>query len=237
MGVPINLTNKRFGSLVVIEKHGHDKHGSVMWLCKCDCGGSAITTTSHLMSGHTKSCGCGQRLAIMKTSYVHGGTHDRLYATWNNIKRRCYAEKQPSYKDYGGRGIKMCDEWRYNYEAFKTWAYSHGYDDSAKPHGCSIDRIDVNGDYCPENCRWVGNIEQANNKRDNRMLTVFGETLTMADAARKYGINYGTLNSRVNALHWSAEKALSVPVQNCGKRRFHPKDENSFFYKQETNDK
>ena len=171
----IDLTGQRFGRLVVLERaEDHvTKSGKKVkqWNCLCDCGNEKIVRHGELRNGHTKSCGCLHKEMAGAINRTHGlsAKHDRLYPLWKSIKYRCYNKNSKSYKDYGGRGIKMCDEWLNNPKAFCDWAINNGYKEDKTDKGVNvltIDRIDVNGDYCPENCRFVTNEVQARNKRD-----------------------------------------------------------------------
>lgn len=225
MGVVADIAGQKFNRLTAIEPVGRNKRNSVLWRCKCDCGNETITTVSHLRSGHTKSCGCLMRetsaINMHNITFKTGCSLERLYAVWIEMLLRCNNPANKAYKHYGGRGIKVCKEWQ-DYLVFKEWAYSHGYNENAKRHECSIDRIDVNGNYCPENCRWATNAEQSVNKQDTVYVELNGERMALSQAAEKLRMNYGTLNSRINKLHWPVEKALSTQVHDCGWRRHDP---------------
>lgn len=160
----IDIRGQRFGRLVAEEFVRVDPKRGVIWKCKCDCGNEIECPTKSLRSGHTKSCGCLKREEASNRKKKHGGTHTRLYNVWNGMRQRCNDPNHKSYKDYGGRGIKVCEEWD-DYENFRSWALENGYDANAKFGDCTLDRIDVYGDYCPKNCRWVDQKTQAQNKR------------------------------------------------------------------------
>lgn len=177
------------------------------WRVRCDCGKEYSICSNCFKSrgDYIKSCGClrGEHRKI------HNGKGTRLYEIWCNMKRRCYDKTNSHYHIYGGKGIKVCEEWLNDFKAFKLWAYSHGYDDTL-----TIDRIDNNSDYCPNNCRWATHLMQSNNTSRNHIITYNGETHTMAEWARIININYGTLRSRINDSRWSIEKALTTPLMH-----------------------
>lgn len=196
-----NLIGQRFGRLVVIGP-AESKNGKVRWLCRCDCGNLKIAYKQSLLAGATVSCGCKSiehAIEEGKKRLIHGETDSRLYKIWVNMRFRCRGEKHPGYKYYGDRGIKVCDEWNNNYSSFKEWALANGYRDSL-----TLDRIDVNRDYSPDNCRWATNTIQQRNKRNNHV--VLGKTIS--EWSEITGINRSTLYSRINHSGIPPEKAI-----------------------------
>ena len=200
-----DLTGKRFGRLVVIAATEERQHRKVVWKCKCDCGNESYANSGALLSGRTRSCGCLMHESRGKSRITHHKSKSRLYVLYNGIKARCLNPNNKAFKWYGGKGIKICDEWLNDFQAFYEWAMANGY---AK--GLTIDRIDSEKDYCPENCRWITIQEQQHNKKSNHYITCNGETHTMTEWAKKTGININTLSSRINKLHWTPEKALGM---------------------------
>lgn len=197
MGKIIDLTGQQFGKLTVIERvHRIDptiKHPATFWKCRCECGNEAVVRGGHLVSGHTKSCGCfGSEVRIQNGSISkHGMSGRRPYRIWTQMKTRCYNKSDEHFPDYGGRGITVCDEWKDSFESFCDWAMASGYSDDL-----TIERIDVNGNYCPENCRWATRKEQTVNRRSTLFLTYKGETKTLKEWSELTGINYQTIRYR-----------------------------------------
>ena len=182
----IDLTNQRFGKLTVIRLDGKDHRHECKWLCKCDCGNETVVYGSHLRKGNTVSCGC-----VMRSAHkTHGESKTRLYGIWQHMKSRCENPNVDHYYCYGGRGITYCDEWK-DFEVFKEWAVSNGYED-----GLTIDRIDVNGNYEPGNCRWESMTVQHKNTRKAIVLEHNGERHTLREWAKVLGIPKSTLQAR-----------------------------------------
>lgn len=187
----VDFTGMRFGRLTVISIVEKSKS---LWNCKCDCGSEIKLYTSQFL-GTTKSCGCLKREQpkwIAEKSTTHGMSKTRLYTTWAGMKERCLNPNDDCYNRYGGRGITVCDEWINSFENFRDWAYSSGYDDNSTAREQSIDRIDPNGNYCPENCRWVDFYTQQKNKENTWYINVNGEKITILDFCRAHNISTPT---------------------------------------------
>lgn len=159
-----DLTGEHFGRLTAIESISSIPERGVAWRCLCDCGNETIVYAKELRSGNTKSCGCLRNNNIAQVNKTHGKSHTRLYNVWAGMRQRCNDPEHKSYKNYGGRGISVCEEWN-DYEIFEKWAYENGYNPAADYSDCTLDRIDVNGNYSPQNCRWTDAKTQASNKR------------------------------------------------------------------------
>lgn len=208
----VDLTGKRFGRLVVLERsviNGNRKicKSGAMWRCLCDCGNIKDIPSGELTSGRTKSCGCLKH-DMMST---HEKSNTKIYKIYKGIISRCYCKTATGYKNYGGRGITVCDEWlgEHGFENFYEWSMNNGYYD-----GLSIDRINVNGNYEPSNCRWITMKQQLRNTRRCIQITYNGETHNLSEWAEILNMDYSLLNSRISKQKWSVEKAFTTPVLN-----------------------
>lgn len=188
----IDLTGQIFGRLTVIKRVINDSGGNCRWLCKCECGNIKEIVGTVLRDRRSTSCGCLHKEVVSKTMSTHKLTNTPLYRVYRSMKERCSNPHSEFYPIYGGRGITVCDDWRHYYLSFYNWANENGY-----RKGLSIERIDNNGNYCPENCKWATMKEQANNKRNNVLITYNNKVMSVTEAARLSGINHSTLNSRV----------------------------------------
>ena len=202
----IDLVGCRFGRLLVIKKYGHNGK-AVTWLCKCECGSEVIVRGDSLRKGATQSCGCIHREQLIDRNSTHGLCGQRLYNIWGCMVQRCYNSKTPCYDRYGGRGVTIYDEWRNNFQAFYDWAMTHGYKD-----GLTIDRIDNDEGYFPDNCRWITAKEQGNNRSTNRYLEFNGEKHTVSEWSELLGISTSCIDSRLRR-GWSIEKTLTEEIK------------------------
>lgn len=201
-------TGQKYGRLLVIKYLYTNKRKKAVWLCKCECGKYIEVPSDNLAIGNTKSCGClKHEIAINHYSNLnkqHRMKGTKIYSKWLWMKARCYKEHTHGYKNYGGRGIKVCDEWLHNFKNFYDWAINNGYSDDL-----TIERIDTNGDYEPSNCKWITNLEQQNNKRNNRFIEYKGEKHTIAEWSRITGINKNTILDRLNN-NWDTAEILGI---------------------------
>lgn len=204
-----DLTGKRFGMLTVLNRVDGDGKRT-FWKCQCDCGN--IVIRNHALLKHSKckipNCGCLNGRKVEKGhTFIHHMTNTRIYNAYKRMKARCYNKNNPDYKDYGERNICICKEWlgKNGFENFYKWSMKNGYSEKL-----SIDRIDVNGNYEPTNCRWADDVMQANNKRNNKIISYNGREQTIAQWAREYGMNYSMLYSRISR-GWSVKDALETP--------------------------
>lgn len=184
MGKKIDLTGQRFGRLVALRQDFSSKR--VKWFCRCDCGKIKSVQSTHLRSGKTTSCGCYQKEKVSKANFKHGYSKNSLYSRWKAIKQRCENPNNRRYKDYGARGISVCEAWK-NFQIFKEWALNNGYQENLE-----LDRIDNNKGYFPENCRWC---ETVTNNR-NRRITAKIEGTPLKDFAQQHNMTYGLVHTR-----------------------------------------
>lgn len=201
----IDLVGKKFNKLTVVERMENASNGAVRWKCLCDCGNYNIVRTANLKNGSVKSCGC--LLHDTKNKVIHGMSRTRIYNEWSGIKDRCTNPKSNSAHNYLQRGVKMCDEWKNDFTAFYKWALSSGYKDNL-----TIERKDVNGDYCPENCCWISLGEQAGNRRTNLSIEYNGKTQNLKEWCDELNLNYKRVHNRMSKLGYSFEEAITKPV-------------------------
>ena len=204
MSKALNLKGKEFNYLLVQKRSGSNKQGRSTWECLCKCGTTIIATGSLLVSGNVQSCGCFkiEKMKINgKQRRTHGMKKTPEYTAWRNMKDRCYNKKDKNFKTYGGRGITVCEQWRNSFENFLK---DMGKKPSKKH---SLDRVDNNKGYSPDNCKWVTMQEQSNNRRSNKRISFQGITMTIAQWARFRGITYPALAQRIRN-NWDIAKAL-----------------------------
>lgn len=208
MTAKVDLTGQKFGRWTVLKEDGRDERGRALWLCRCDCGTERAVKGWRLREGTNRSCGCLRReksAARGREKATHGMSQTRIYNTWKNMIQRTTDPKAMSYQHYGGRGIKVCERWQ-SLDGFLADMGPTYADD------LTIERIDVDGDYEPGNCRWATVAEQARNKRNTRLLEYRGRSLVIADWAKVLNVNAKTLTSRIYQYGWSVERALTEGV-------------------------
>lgn len=211
MGKRIDITGKRFNMWTVVECVGKNKSGGYMWRCICDCGNERIVEGRSVRGGTSKCCGCTRGKDNMG-NFKHGGKKERLYVVWSSMKQRCLNPNDPYYFRYGGRGISICDDWK-DYRKFREWAESSGYDKNNRDRSCTLDRVNNDGNYCPENCRWVTQKEQDNNRSSNHFITnSSGVSKTLSQWSEVTGIRKDTLRRRICVMNWDIDRALTKPV-------------------------
>lgn len=201
----ISIVGKTFGRLRVLSDI--DDEGNLLGtpsnrrcIAVCECGTVRKYSCRSIRRGHTLSCGC----LHSETIKTHGLSGHPLSAVYRSMVHRCESEKSTSYRFYGARGISVCKEWKDDFMQFYEWACSNGW-----KRGMHVDRIDGDGDYCPDNCRLVTQTKNNNNRRSNKFIDVCGQRLTIAEAARQHKMPYDRLYQRINKLGWEPEKAVS----------------------------
>lgn len=193
-----------FGRLTVLSEAGQDKYTSRLYLCKCECGSEVVKAGWLMRRGDTKSCGCLRAENLRTISITHGARKTRAYSVWWNMKSRCEREKSKYFKDYGARGIKVCDRWQ-DFGAFLA-------DMGQPPDGMTLERVDNSKGYEPSNCKWADRKSQASNRRSNRIIELNGQSKTLNEWAEATGIERRTIAFRLKS-GWSVEAALTTPVK------------------------
>ncbi len=198
----IDMTGKKCDKLTVISRSDRkDYDGRYYWKCLCECGNEKEVNGRTLRNKFPIDCGCVWKEILTKQKTTHGQTNTCLYRTWASIKNRCYNVNGQDYPDYGGRGIYVCNTWRYSFEQFAKDMGPH-------PEGLSIERVDNDGPYSPENCKWGTDAEQAKNTRRNHWIEFDGKRLILQDWARHVGISVKSLRDRIK--RWGIERSLST---------------------------
>lgn len=201
----VDLTNHRFGRWSVLERAASAGRRT-MWTCRCSCGTTRAVEASNLRNGLSSSCGCLMRQRAREANRTHGLTGTPEHRSWKSMISRCTQPSSRDFADYGGRGISVCARWRSSFANFFE-------DMGPRPSlGHSLDRIDVNGDYEPENCRWANAKEQARNRRTSHVVTFLGRSMSLAEACEAAGLPYGLVHDRISTLGWPAAVALSTPA-------------------------
>jgi len=223
----LDMSGQKFGRLTVLSLIGSKP---TRWLCQCSCGNTKIVRRGDLTTGKTLSCGCLKREILIKRTTVHGLRHEnkRLYNIWLCMRQRCHNSKIPEYKNYGGRGITVCKEWD-NYAQFHDWALSNGY----LPN-LTIERINVNDGYYPDNCTWKTIQEQQMNRTTARMITIDGVTKHLTEWADEVGLYCSTITNRIDYKGWDEKRAVFTPsLHSSWKRRVKANEnkpvQNTFF--------
>ena len=206
-----NLTGIKFGRLIAMHRVENTEQNRAQWLCRCDCGSEKVAQAAYLNKGTTRSCGClgieqRKKAAQTQVTPYSRSTMGRERKSWEAMLSRCYNPDNISFNSYGERGITVCDRWRNSFKVFVD-------DMGRRPTDTTLERIDNNANYEPENCKWATRQEQANNRRTNRSITINGQTLTVAQWARKLGISCFVIHTRLyNGL--SEHDAVMSPVKN-----------------------
>lgn len=196
----IDLTGQKFGRLTALYKLHNYHNRRVYWLCVCECGNLIEVSGTNLKTKQVTSCDCLRKEITRSTHKTHDKYKSRLYKIWQDMKCRC---NDITHKYYGGRGIAVCDEWKNDFQAFYDWSMANGYNDNL-----TIDRVDVNGNYEPNNCRWANAKQQARNRSNTKYITYKGDTKTLAEWCDTLNINYFTAYHRIYKYGWSIERAL-----------------------------
>lgn len=215
---------QRYGRLTVIGfTESTVREGSVAWVCRCDCGNNiTVNKPGNVKCGQTKSCGClkdEQNIHnLAEKRRTHGMSETRLFRIWEKMRDRCNNPNVPAYKNYGGRGIKVCNEWDESFVAFYEWAIAAGYNDEL-----TIERVDNDKGYGPDNCCWITREEQQRNKRNIRFVELDGERIPLKTACDRLGVSYKAVHLRITRHGWDVERALYTPVGGRGTNQFERK--------------
>ena len=212
-----DLSNQKFNRWFVTDKFETRGRNRVYWFCRCECGNEKWVLAYNLTHNISQSCGCLHKERASKNAKkinnkTHGLSKTKLYKCYRSMRDRCYLTSNENYHNYGGRGIIVCDEWLQSFENFKNWAFKNGYKE-----GLSIERINVNGNYEPNNCKWIPMKEQHRNKRTNNLLTYNGQTKTIVEWSEIVGISAGTIHARIYRYGFTVEEALTIPLRGRGK--------------------
>lgn len=213
MGALVDLTNKRFGRLFVVER-ADNVNNSTAWVCRCDCGKTKVIQGTLLKKGLARSCGCLRKEIARERATRHSLCGTKLYTTYHNMKKRCYNSRCDHYKWYGEEGKHICDEWlgEKGFDEFSKWALANGYSDNL-----TIDRIDNNKGYSPDNCRWISAKQNNRNRRSNHNITIKGVTKTISEWCEYLNVPEARVRSRI-ALGWDEERALTTKKLRTGEK-------------------
>lgn len=210
-----DLTGRRFGKLVAISSIYDREKKLTLWKCQCDCGNICFVRANSLVHGRTNSCGCLRKDSNIKKNTTHGLSKTSLYYAWHSMKARCYNANDHNYPRYGKRGITVCDEWKNSFENFRDWAMLNGY-----KNGLSLDRIDNDGNYCPNNCRWTTTKVQNNNRGVSINITYNGKTQNLSEWCNELNLPYMRIYQRIIKYGFSFEDAITEPThKRSGKRK------------------
>ena len=215
MGRAIDLVGRIFGRLTVLRRVGVDKCGHIMFECQCSCPERTILTVTgtHLLTGHTQSCGCLQRERTSAARLKWKTDDEQVLAErFKSMKRRCYCKTERRYSDWGGRGITICDEWLNDHSKFMDWAKRNGFQKNLE-----IDRINNDGPYSPDNCRWITKAQQQTNKRNSLLFEIDGETHTVTDWSSISGVSFSIL---YRAFHEDRQKFMNLVVNSPGYQEY-----------------
>jgi hypothetical protein len=217
----IDITGNKYNRLTVIKRIGTSNNGQVRWLCQCDCGNYTEVSGGNLKNGSVKSCGCIVTENNKKRA-THNMTNTRLYYIWCDIKNRCTNQNLECYKNYGGRGIEVCNEWKNNFLNFYNWAMQNDYQKNL-----TIDRINNDGNYEPNNCRWVTMQKQSYNRRDSYMITINNKTKCLAEWCKIYKIPYLTVYMRITKRGMKPYDALTKPIKEKYRNKLYRGNKNA----------